>query len=268
MRWARLLSGRVSARGTMRRRRLSKFSPGGGGGFVRFPPPDLPPMTTSQQAHLLHAVWPEVGALPLEAYELAEFARQQFYAVRISSIEAIPHKAVQRDLADLHRGLAAVGRVLGGEDLRTAVIVRHLATFSGKRPGHLLSLLGVISALEQAAADAIESHEAGARVTDMRTPFLGWSCELLWLWRGVLGLRPAITNRGRPSAFCKFAFALMEMVPIEARMHVAGARLIDPDSWSPFTKALLRADHATREFQQKWPMARMHAWSLGVDRAG
>ena len=244
----------------MSRRRLSRFSPIGAGGFG-----DLPPLTPSQRAHLLYAASP--ANLPAEAYSLAENVRQSFYAARIASRDGIPHRLMQRELEEIHRGLAAVASVLGGDGLASTVVVRQLATRTGKRPGHILAQLRLIEELERAAAEAVEVHSRRS-LPDQRTPFYGLACELLWIWRGVLGLEPAISNRPPVSAFSRFAFALMGTVPRELQMHVAGVDPSDPDTWGAFTKALQRADRATREFQVQWPMARLVAWSLGDARGG
>ncbi len=241
----------------MTRRRLSKFSPAGTSAGLG----ELAPLTPSQRAHLLYAALP--ADLPAGVYALAEAARQSFYAARRASRDGIPHRLMQGELEKVHRGLAAVSSVLGGSDAVAGVVVRQLAARAAKRPGHILAQLRLVDELERAAAEAVEHHRQGLPLLDQRTPFYGFACELLWIWRGVLGLDPAISNRPPVSAFCRFAFALMGMVPADIRMHVAGVDPSDPDTWGAFTKALQRADRATREFQVQWPIARRLAWSLG-----
>jgi hypothetical protein len=202
--------------------------------------------------------------LPAEAYALAEDARQSFYAARTASREGIPHRLMHEELEKVHRGLAAVAAVLGSSAV-AGIVVRQLAIRSGKRPGHILAQLRLIDELERAAAEASTHHMRGPALLDDRTPFLGFACELLWIWRGILGLEPAISNRPPASAFCRFAFAVMGMVPRELQMHVGGVDPSNPHTWGRFTKALQRADRATREYQLRWPLARRIAWSLGPD---
>jgi hypothetical protein len=251
----------------MSRRRLSKFSFAGNGAGRAPGDLDLPPLTQAQLADLLYQASP--ANLSPEAYRLAAAAREAFYLARAFPPRTISHRHMQRKLEKFDGGLVAAASLLVDDDeVAAGIIVRQLAARTGKAPGQILELLWQVDELRRAAAEAVEGHRHGPPVLDERTPFEGFVCELLWLWRGALRLEPAISNRPPVSPFCRFAFALMRTVPQNLRLHVDGVDPSDPDTWASFTQALQRADRATRGLQVDSPIARRLAWCVGSRRDG